>query len=171
VNTSPTLLLGSTEQHVYVKLIKEGEVRAHTTLSQTLEQYLVHALIVSSATNRHGTIELLAGTLAMQYERALQATSIVAQATAYDRLGTHSLLLVSFFPRLAERRHVSSSYFRDMGKLAYGLLSDIDPHRAQHAPELQALVPLSVEVTQHFETLEHVLVCTQATNPHARCMH
>jgi len=96
---------------LWQELIREGEQRQHLTLGEELESYLVFALM------RHLQDAPLAGRI-----MALEWLSAQEKPTTPDRLrdvGDRCLLIAGLFPRLAQRRRVSTAYYVDLGRGAY----------------------------------------------------
>lgn len=100
-------------------LVREGEQRRHLALGETLQSYLVFALM------RHlGDAALTRRTMALDWMQAHQ------RPVTPDRLrdvGDRCLLIAGLFPRLASRRRVTTDYYIDLGRGAYSTASERAP--------------------------------------------
>jgi len=106
------LVLQPTATAQWHDLVNEAQHAARCQLNETLESYLVFLLERFSRRP-----EMLSRILARDY---LQASSQAAQQHEQLRdIGDHCLLFSGLFPRLAERRRVSVSYFVTLGRSAY----------------------------------------------------
>ncbi len=133
---------------LWQELIRDGEQRRHLALGESLQAYLVFALM------RHlGDAELTARTMALEWLHALEPP------TRPDRLrdvGDRCLLIAGLFPRVADRRRVSHDYFSDVGRGAYACAS-------QRAPRCERA--LFAELAQAFDSLVAVLAAIRPQSP------
>lgn len=122
------------------ELVREGEARRRLALGETLEAYLVFALM------RHlGDAALARRTMALDWLAAHE------RPVTPDRLrdvGDRCLLIAGLFPRLAGRRRVSNDYFVDLGRGAYA-------SAAQRAPRCER--DLFAQLAEGFRSLVDVL--------------
>lgn len=104
----------------WVLLVKDAEKAGGLKLKEELENYLVILLqrFVSKP-------EIAASTLALEYLESQNKTGASKKDELRD-VGDKCLLFSGLFPELAEHRHVSISYFVDLGQRAYCLLSHLD---------------------------------------------
>ncbi len=114
-----SLIMGSTTE-LWLKLLRDGEQRAHVHLPDSQESYLVFTLI------RLSRDALLAG-------RAVAIDLLDADAfdgaTRTERLrdaGDRCLLLAGLFPDHAIKRGLSADYYAAVGESAYARLGDRD---------------------------------------------
>lgn len=95
-------------------LVREGEARAELHLPENVQAYLVFLLM------RHLRDGALAGrTMALEWLQAMELAGR-PRTDALRDVGDRCLLLAGWYPRLAERRHVSPAYFAAIGQGAYG---------------------------------------------------
>jgi hypothetical protein len=129
-----------TATSLWHELIRDGEQRRHLVLGESLQAYLVFALM------RHlGDADLIGRTMALEWLRAQEPP------TRPDRLrdvGDRCLLIAGLFPRLADRRRVSNDYFIDIGRGAYS-------NAARRAPRCER--GLFAELALAFGSLVEVL--------------
>jgi len=79
--------------------------------------------------------ELAESVLAVDFLNAMQAAG-TRQIDELRAVGDKSLLLCGLFPGMAEKRHVSLSYFADMGQAAYLTVSELQDAEAALYHEL-----------------------------------
>jgi hypothetical protein len=113
------LILQSTSLAQWYALVTEAEELVGKQLSIDLESYLVHLL--ERYTNKP---DLIASILALEYLNSFE-TSGRLRAVKLRDVGDKCLLFSGFFPELANKRHVTVSYFVGLGKCAYSYLSII----------------------------------------------
>ena len=113
------MLTANTETGLWVDLLKEGQVRACVTLSETEEAYTVHML-----QRFMRDVELTDTTLALGY----LDSQTDSQAKKYGSLwhtADAGLLLAGLFPERARKRNVSVSYFTDISQVCFFSLAEI----------------------------------------------
>jgi hypothetical protein len=134
-----------TAASLWQALVREGEQRRHLALGETLQAYLVFALM------RHqGDAALTSRTMALEWMLAQEPPRTP------DRLrdvGDRCLLIAGLFPRLANRRRVSTDYYIDLGRGAYATAS-------VRAPRCER--ELFAELSQAFHSLVDVLAAIRA---------
>lgn len=127
-------------------LVCEGEQRRHLVLGETLESYLVFALM------RHcGDAALARRTMALDW---LQAHESPMTPDRLRDVGDRCLLIAGLFPQLAVQRRVSNDYYIDLGRGAYA-------SAAMRAPRCER--SLFAELAQAFRSLVDVLDAIRAS--------
>lgn len=99
-------------------LINEAQSRCSNTLPEDIESYLVYLLMRFSKRP-----EMASNMLALEFIKSLKASGDLRTEQLRD-VGDKCLLFSGLFPGLAKKRHVSLSYFSDIGQSAYALISD-----------------------------------------------
>lgn len=111
------LILQNTSTAQWHMLVVEAQDRLGDRLNIDLESYLV--FVLDRFTNKPDLIQSI---LATDYLESLETTG----KQRIDRLrdvGDKCILFTGFFPDLANKRHVTMSYFVDLGRRAYNNLS------------------------------------------------
>lgn len=99
------------------ELIRDAEQRAHSSLDETLESYLVFTLM------RHQGDQQLAGrVMALELLEGLDCRGRRREDALRD-VGDRCLLLAGLYPEQARERMVSLSYFVDLGRGSYDQLA------------------------------------------------
>jgi hypothetical protein len=111
------LIQESTSIAQWYALVNEAQDHIGHHLNIDLESYLVFAL--QRFTNRP---DLTQSILALEYLESLESTGRTRADKLRD-LGDKCLLCTGFFPDLAGKRHVTVSYFVELGRRAYSYLS------------------------------------------------
>jgi hypothetical protein len=114
----PELLVQRSAAAEWLSLVHEAETAIAHPLDEEMQSYLVFLLMRFT-----GKPELAASVLAVEY---LQSMHSLGRA-GHDQLrnvGDKCLLYSGLFPKRAERRRVKISYFVDLGRSAYQLLSE-----------------------------------------------
>lgn len=111
-------LLHPTTTAQWHALVNEAQDAAHQDLDESLESYLVFLLM------RFATQPEVAGrVLALDYLQAMRDSGH-QRANQLRDLGDHCLLFSGLFPERADRLRVRISYFVNLGRGAYGELSN-----------------------------------------------
>lgn len=111
-------LLHPTTTAQWHALVNEAQDAAHHDLDEALESYLVFLLM------RFATQPDVAGrVLALDYLQAMRDSGH-QRANQLRDLGDHCLLFSGLFPERADRLRVRISYFVNLGRSAYGELSN-----------------------------------------------
>lgn len=111
-------LLHPTATAQWHALVNEAQDAAHHDLDEALESYLVFLLM------RFATQPDVAGrVLALDYLQAMRDSGHQRASQLRD-LGDHCLLFSGLFPERADRLRVRISYFVNLGRSAYGELSN-----------------------------------------------
>lgn len=103
----------------WVKFVKTGEEHAGIGLNEELESFLVFSLV--RYTKR---TDLFYRKLGVEYLRASTELTGKRKEFLLQEVGDIGLLLAGLYPERHRRLNVSSSYFSDMGRLAYTELAD-----------------------------------------------
>jgi hypothetical protein len=111
------LILRATSLAQWYSLVNEAEDYSGKHLDPDLESYLVYML-------QHYTDkpEVIASILAFDYLNSIESTGKIKENKLRE-VGDKSLLFSGFFPELAAKRHVTVSYFVEIGRKAYNYLS------------------------------------------------
>lgn len=107
------LLTGESPAALWQSVVRTAEEQCSITLNEELESYLVTLLIRYS-----NKPEVAQQVFALKFLEALQHGQQIRQ-TSLQHLGDHCLLYAGLYPRVAETKHVSISYFVDLGRSAY----------------------------------------------------
>lgn len=100
-------------------LVLEAQSASHIDLPEDLQSYLVFLLMRFT-----DDVSVNNKPIAIDFLESLHQHGKVQQSNLRD-VGDKCLLLSGFFPEQAERRLVKVSYFVDVGKSAYHVLSDL----------------------------------------------
>lgn len=130
----------------WVALVKDAERASGEKLDEQLESYLVFLLqrFVSKP-------EIAVTILALDYLNSSDHRGTLRQEQLRE-VGDKCLLFSGLFPERAMRRHVTVSYFIDMGQNAYHLLAGL---QQQHIASAQLFNALE----QHFVRMMDTLQC------------
>jgi hypothetical protein len=112
-----TLILEPTAQALWHRALREASGAAGRTLDDALEAYLL--MVLMRFAHRP---EILRTIMAREYLEGMQLTGRVREERLRD-VGDQCLILAGLFPGLARRRRVSTAYFVDLGRGAYGELA------------------------------------------------
>lgn len=107
------LILHPTDISQWQALVNEAQVATRLILNENTESYLVFTLMRFS----QGP-ELIESVVAMDFLESWQKPRQMQLELLRD-VGDKSLLFCGLFPGMAERKHVSLSYFSDLGQAAY----------------------------------------------------
>lgn len=135
------LILHPTDMSQWHALINEAQASTRVILHENMESYLVFLLMRFAQSP-----ELAASVLATDFLNAMQTVGR-RQVDELRAVGDKSLLLCGLFPGLAQKRHVSLSYFTDMGQAAYLTVSELQDDEAH----------LYHELSTKFTTLQGIL--------------
>lgn len=131
------------QSELWHSLVRDAEQSSQRTLDEELESYLVFTLM------RFTGDQALAGRImALDYLDSLVSAGRNKDHKLRD-VGDRCLLLAGLYPEQARRRHVSLSYFCDLGRNAYGELA---------AQMREALRNLYARLADAFNSLVGVLV-------------
>ena len=136
------LILHPTDISQWYALVTEAEVASHLNLNENTESYLVFLLqrFLQSP-------QSLEAPVAIDFLQALQGP-IQLQVEQLKAVGDKSLLVSGLFPGLAERHHVSLSYYCQMGQTAYYTVSGLQE---------SASAELYLQLCHYFPNLQKIL--------------
>lgn len=103
----------------WVEFVKTGEARAGHALSEDLESFLVFTLMRFVRRT-----DLFSVVLAIEFLKASTEYVGRKKEQALSEVGDVSLILAGLFPERTRRLGVSSSYFQEIGRLAFHELAD-----------------------------------------------
>lgn len=107
------LILHPTDMSQWHALINEAQAATRLVLNENTESYLVFLLMRFSHCPK-----LMESVVALDFFNSMQQTR-TKQVELLRDVGDKSLLFCGLFPGMAKKRHVSLSYFSDLGKAAY----------------------------------------------------
>lgn len=136
------LILHPTEISQWHALVIEAQAATSLILNEHTESYLVFLLMRFA----QGT-KLIESVIALDFLKS-QKIPNRQQVELLREVGDKSLLFCGLFPGIAEKRHVSLSYFADMGQAAYLSVSEL--HTSQSAN-------LYYQLSEQFINLQQIL--------------
>lgn len=136
-------LVAGVQSELWHGLVRDAEQRSQRKLDEELESYLVFTLM-----RFVGDGALAERVMALDFLDGAQSTGRHKDLKLRD-VGDRCLLLAGLYPQQARRRHVSLSYFCDLGRNAY---SELAAHLRQ------ALRSLYARLADAFTSLVGVLV-------------
>ncbi|MDP3267436.1 MAG: hypothetical protein Q8M40_00160 [Legionella sp.] len=136
------LILHPTDISQWHALVNEAQASSRLVLNENTESYLVFLLMRFA----HGA-KLIDSILAMDFLDSVRKPRSL-QLEKLKEVGDKSLLFCGLFPGIAARRHVSLSYFSDLGQAAYLTVSEL--HEKKNAD-------LYFELSAQFTTLQQIL--------------
>ena len=113
------LILHPTDISQWHALVNEAQASTRLILNENTESYLVFLLMRFSQGPK-----LIESVVALDFLESVH-NSKVKQFDLLRDVGDKSLLFCGLFPGIAEKRHVSLSYFSDMGQAAYLSLGEL----------------------------------------------
>ncbi len=114
-----TLILHPTDISQWHALVNEAQAATHVVLNEHTESYLVFLLMRYTQTPK-----LVESIVALDFLDAYNKPRM-RQVQHLRDVGDKSLLFCGLFPGMAKKRHVSLSYFSDMGQAAYLTISEL----------------------------------------------
>ncbi len=111
------LLLSETPLYLWHEAVKNAENRCAITLDDELEAYLISLLMRYS-----NKPEMAQQVFAKSYLEAMQQQEKIRNVSLQN-VGDQCLLFAGLFPQQAEKRHVTITYFVDLGRAAYSTIS------------------------------------------------
>lgn len=142
-----TLILHPTETSQWQALINEAQASTRLILDEGTESYLVFLLMRFSQ-----GAKLLESIIALDFLESMHS-GYTRKIELLRDVGDKSLLFCGLFPGMAKRRHLSLSYFSDMGQAAYLSVSELQ--------EDSQLAPLFYQLSLQFGNLQRVLQATR----------
>ena len=117
--SSNEVIFEPTVTATWVEFVKAGEARAECNLGEDLESFLVFTLMRFM----HRT-DLFSIVLATEFLNASTEYAGKKKEQVLSEIGDASLILAGLYPERSQRLGVSSSYFSEMGQMAFGELAD-----------------------------------------------
>ena len=136
------LILHPTDLSQWHALVNEAQGATRLVLCETTESYLVFLLMRFSQKPK-----LMESVIALDFLNSIDKPQQVQSDFLRD-VGDQSLLFCGLFPGIAQKRHVSLSYFSDMGKAAYLTIGKL-----HNQPNAELYIQLSAD----FIILQHIL--------------
>lgn len=136
------LILHPTDISQWHALVNEAQAATRLILNENTESYLVFLLMRFSQGPK-----LIESVVALDFLESMRKPRQLQVELLRD-VGDKSLLFCGLFPGIAEQRHVSLSYFSDMGQAAYLTVGEL--HDSQTAD-------LYFQLSAQFVTLQQVL--------------
>ncbi|MCK9344814.1 MAG: hypothetical protein M0P64_01655 [Candidatus Pacebacteria bacterium] len=112
-------VLEPTVTATWVTFVKEGETRVKHNLGEELESFLVFTLM-----RLVRRTDIFTPALGLEYYKASTEYVGRKKEEALGEIGDTSLILAGLFPERHRRLNVSSSYFSEIGRLAFRELAD-----------------------------------------------
>jgi len=136
------LILHPTDISQWHALVNEAQASSRLILTENTESYLVFLLMRFSQGPK-----LIESVVALDFLETMQKPRQMQKDLLRD-VGDKSLLFCGLFPGIAERRHVSLSYFSDMGQAAYLTAGELQEEQTDN---------LYFQLSEQFIILQHVL--------------
>lgn len=118
------LILHPTDTCQWYALVNEAQASTKLILNEHTESYLVFLLMRYSQSSH-----LTESVIAMDYLESVNQP-IPQQRDHLQAVGDKSLLFSGLFPGMAEKRHVSISYYINMGQAAYLAVSELQSNES-----------------------------------------
>ncbi|MDW9175934.1 hypothetical protein SE924_04700 [Legionella pneumophila] len=136
------LILHPTDISQWHALVNEAQAATRLILNENTESYLVFLLMRFS----QGT-KLIESVVALDFLESMRKPRQLQVELLRD-VGDKSLLFCGLFPGIAKKRHVSLSYFSDMGQAAYLTVGELEENQTAN---------LYLQLSEQFITLQQVL--------------
>lgn len=136
------LILHPTDISQWHALVNEAQAATRLILNENTESYLVFLLMRFS----HGP-KLIESVVALDFLESMRKPRQM-QVDSLRDVGDKSLLFCGLFPGIAEQRHVSLSYFSDLGQAAYLTVSELQDKQT---------ADLYFQLSAQFITLQQIL--------------
>ena len=136
------LILHPTDISQWHALVNEAQAATRLILNENTESYLVFLLMRFSQGPK-----LIESVVALDFLESMRKPRQMQLELLRD-VGDKSLLFCGLFPGIAKRRHVSLSYFSDMGQAAYLTVGELQGSETSH---------LYLQLSAQFITLQQVL--------------
>ncbi|KTD76318.1 hypothetical protein [Legionella waltersii] len=136
------LILHPTDISQWHALVNEAQASTRLVLNENTESYLVFLLMRFS----QGT-KLIESVVALDFLESMHKPRQLQVELLRD-VGDKSLLFCGLFPGMARRRHVSLSYFSDMGQAAYLTVGEMHDRK---------MADLYFQLSAQFVTLQQIL--------------
>lgn len=136
------LILHPTETSQWQVLVNEAQAATSLILDENTESYLVFLLMRFSQGSK-----LVESVIALDFLESMN-TSGRRQIDLLKDVGDKSLLFCGLFPGMAKQRHVSLSYFSDIGQAAYLSVGELQERESAE---------LFFQLSAQFCNLQHIL--------------
>lgn len=136
------LILHPTDISQWHALVNEAQAATRLILNENTESYLVFLLMRFSQGPR-----LIESVVALDFLESMRKPRQLQMELLRD-VGDKSLLFCGLFPGIAKQRHVSLSYFSDMGQAAYLTIGELQDNQT---------AALYFQLSAQFITLQQVL--------------
>lgn len=136
------LILHPTEISQWHALVNEAQAATRLVLNENTESYLVFLLMRFSLGPK-----LIESVVALDFLESMHS-SRPKQIELLRDVGDKSLLFCGLFPGIAEKRHVSLSYFSDMGQAAYLTVGELRSNEEAN---------LYLQLSAQFSVLQQIL--------------
>jgi hypothetical protein len=136
------LILHPTDISQWHALVNEAQAATRLILNENTESYLVFLLMRFAQGPK-----LVESVVALDFLESMRKPRQLQLELLRD-VGDKSLLFCGLFPGLAERRHVSLSYFSDMGQAAYLTVGELQDSQTSD---------LYFQLSAQFVTLQQIL--------------
>ncbi|WP_298626143.1 hypothetical protein [uncultured Legionella sp.] len=136
------LILHPTDISQWHALVNEAQASTRLILNESTESYLVFLLMRFAQGPK-----LIESVVALDFLESMRKPRLLQLELLRD-VGDKSLLFCGLFPGIAQRRHVSLSYFSDMGQAAYLTAGELQESET---------ADLFFQLSSQFVTLQHIL--------------
>ncbi|HAT8815126.1 TPA: hypothetical protein JBA58_05835 [Legionella pneumophila subsp. pneumophila] len=136
------LILHPTDISQWHALVNEAQAATRLILNENTESYLVFLLMRFSQDTK-----LIESVVALDFLESMRKPRQLQVELLRD-VGDKSLLFCGLFPGIAKKRHVSLSYFSDMGQAAYLTVGELEENQTAN---------LYLQLSEQFITLQQVL--------------
>jgi hypothetical protein len=136
------LILHPTDISQWHALVNEAQAATRLILNENTESYLVFLLMRFSQGPK-----LIESVVALDFLESMHKPRQLQLESLRD-VGDKSLLFCGLFPGIAEQRHVSLSYFSDMGQAAYLTAGELQDNQT---------ADLYFQLSAQFSTLQQIL--------------
>ena len=136
------LILHPTDISQWHALVNEAQAATRLILNESTESYLVFLLMRFSQGPK-----LIESIVAMDFLESMRRPRLLQMELLRD-VGDKSLLFCGLFPGIAKKRHVSLSYFFDLGQAAYLTVSELQEKQS---------ASLYLQLSTQFATLQQIL--------------
>lgn len=143
------LILHPTDISQWHALVNEAQVATRLILNEETESYLVFLLMRFIKTRK-----LCESVLALDFLASKHAFR-TKQVSLLRDVGDKSLLFCGLFPGIADTKHVSLEYFRDLGQSAYLSVSELD----------EKIADLYYDLSAQFVNLQQILQAMRGSDP------
>jgi len=136
------LILHPTDISQWHALVNEAQAATRLILNESTESYLVFLLMRFSQGPK-----LIESVVALDFLESMHKPRVMQKDLLRD-VGDKSLLFCGLFPGMAEKKHVSLSYFSDLGQAAYLTVGELQENQTAE---------LYFQLSAQFITLQQIL--------------